>query len=238
MVSRVGWFARGVTMTVGFRIRQRFDRVSKDWIERYRPLPVANVSDCMSRLAGPGAGLQPMHRDGVLCGPALTVRTRSGDNLMLHKAIDMAQPGDVIVVDGGGETTQAVMGELMLAHAIHRGVAGFVVNGAIRDAAAIFEVNLPLYAAGVSHRGPYRAGPGEIGFAIAIGGMIIEPGDLMLGDRDGVVAVPRASVEEVYKGTLAKNAAEVKQMAATKAGTLDRAWVDRALKEAGCVFVD
>src|SRR3546814_3434814 len=129
--------------------------------------PVANVSDSMARMDSGGSELRPMHRDGKLAGPALTVRMRPGDNLMLHKAIDMAQPGDVIVCDAGGDVTNSLFGELMLAHAIVRGVAGLVINGAVRDRDAFLERNLPVYAVGVTHRGPYKDGPGEIGFPIS-----------------------------------------------------------------------
>jgi regulator of RNase E activity RraA len=155
---------------------------------------------------------------------------------MLHKAIDMAEPGDVIVCDAGGDVTNALMGELMLAYAVKRGVAGFVLNGAIRDVDAFAETNLPTYAAGVTHRGPYKDGPGEINVPISLDGMVIEPGDVMIGDSDGVLCVPLADAEEVLKKTQAKHTAETKQMQAIAAGTNDRSWVDKALKEKGCAF--
>jgi regulator of RNase E activity RraA len=222
----------------GFRIKKTWERIDPALVEAFRPLPVANVSDSMWRMDSGGGNLHPMHRDGKLAGPAFTVRMRPGDNLLLHKAIDMAQPGDVIVCDAGGDVTNSLFGELMLSHAIKRGVAGFVLNGAVRDADALYERNLPVYAAGVTHRGPYKDGPGEIGFAIGLGGMVIQPGDLMLGDADGVLAVPRATAAEILERTRAKLQAEEKQMAAIENGSVDRAWVDKALKERGCVFVD
>ena len=117
---------------------------------------LANVSNSHARISAAGTRIRPMHRSGRLAGPALTVRTRPGDNLMLHKAIDMAAPGDVIVVDAGGDLTDSLMGELMLAHAIRRGVAGFVLDGAIRDSQSLHERNLPVFAAGVTHRGPHQ----------------------------------------------------------------------------------
>ena len=119
-------------MTTGFRILRRERSVSAELVARFAALPVANVSDSMGRMTAAGPRLSKMHRDGVLAGPALTVKARPGDNLMLHKAIDMAGPGDVIVVDAGGDVTNALMGEMMLAYAIKRGVAGFVLNGALR----------------------------------------------------------------------------------------------------------
>ncbi|MDO5631613.1 MAG: RraA family protein [Paracoccus sp. (in: a-proteobacteria)] len=221
-------------MNIGFRILNRNRAMSADVVARFAALPVANVSDSMSRMTAAGPHLRKMHRDGVLAGPALTVKSRPGDNLMLHKAIDMAQPGDVIVVDAGGDTTNALMGELMLAHALNRGVAGFVLNGAIRDVDAFWDTNLPVYAAGVTHRGPYKDGPGEINVPVAIDGMVIHPGDLILGDSDGVLAIPFDEAEAIYARTIAKQEAETKQMAAIRAGTNNRAWVDETLRRLGC----
>jgi regulator of RNase E activity RraA len=221
-------------MAIGFAIHQRARKVATDIVEGFRVLPVANVSDCMSRMTAGGPRLRPMHKHGQLAGPAFTVRSRPGDNLMLHKAIDLAEPGDVIVCDAGGDLTNSLMGELMLAHAIKRGVAGFVLNGAIRDVDAFGERNLPVFAAGVTHRGPYKDGPGEINVVIAIDGMVIEPGDLIIGDSDGVLCVPFDDAARLLAATQAKQAAEVKQMAAIEDGTVDRSWVDAALKRLGC----
>lgn len=221
-------------MIPGFRVLQRQTRVSSDLVEQYRELPVANVSDSMHRMSAAGPRLTMMHRDGPMAGPALTVKTRPGDNLMLHKAIDMAEPGDVIVVDAGGDLTNSLMGELMLAYAVRRGVAGFVIYGAIRDADAFLRVNLPVFAAGVTHRGPYKDGPGEINVPIALEGMVVHPGDLVIGDRDGVLAVPMDAAEAVLAKTLSKQDSETRQMAAIENGTNDRSWVDESLKRLGC----
>jgi regulator of RNase E activity RraA len=221
-------------MTIGFRVLRRKRTICPDLIERFAALPVANVSDSMHRMTAGGSRLRKMHREGGLAGAALTVKARPGDNLMLHKAIDLAVPGDVIVVDAGGDLTNSLMGELMLAYAVKKGVAGFVLDGAIRDADAFLAANLPVFAAGVTHRGPYKDGPGEINVPIAIDGMVIEPGDLVLGDSDGVLAVPIDAAEEVYARTVAKQEAEARQMAAIEAGTNDRSWVDAALRRLGC----
>ncbi len=221
-------------MTIGFRILQRQRTVDPQLIERFRPLPVANISDCMHRMSAAGARLRPMHARGGMVGPALTVRTRPGDNLMLHKAIDMAVPGDIIVVDGGGDLTNSLMGEIMLSLAIEKGVAGFVIDGAIRDRDAFLERNLPVFAAGVSHRGPYKDGPGEINGPIALDGMVIAAGDLILGDSDGTLCVPWAEAGKICAAAEAKKTDEDEQMAQIKAGTLDRAWVDEALVRLGC----
>jgi regulator of RNase E activity RraA len=221
-------------MTIGFRIAPRPRKVDAGVVAKFKALPLANVSDCMWRMAAGGPRLRPMHGGGAMAGPALTVKTRPGDNLMVHKAIDLAEPGDVIVVDAGGDLTTAIIGELMVTHAATRGVAGIVIDGAIRDSAVLRAGRFPVFAAGVTHRGPYKDGPGEINVRIALGGMVIAPGDLMLGDDDGLLCVPFEEVETVYAQARAKSEAEEKQRAAIKAGTADRAWVDAALKRLGC----
>lgn len=155
---------------------------------------------------------------------------------MLHYAIDIAEPGDVIVVDAGGDLTNALIGEMMVAYAVKRGVAGIVINGAIRDAANIGAGQFPLFAAGVSHRGPYKDGPGEINVPIAIDGMVIHPGDLMIGDDDGLLCVPYDEVAEVYARATAKHKAETAQMEHIAQGTNDRSWVLESLKKKGCLL--
>lgn len=219
---------------IGFQILTRKRKVSATIASSFRELPVANISDSMSRLTAGGARLRPMHKGGAMAGPALTVKSRPGDNLMLHKALDIAQPGDIIVCDGGGDLTNALIGEMMTTHAIKRGIGGIVINGAIRDAAAIRASSFPLFAAGISHRGPYKDGPGEINVAIAIDGMVIEPGDLILGDDDGLLCVPFDQIEAVYKAAAAKLAAETRQLAEFAGGTSDRSWVDASLQRLGC----
>jgi regulator of RNase E activity RraA len=221
-------------MAVGFRILPRSRKVSADAVARFRALPVANVSDVMSRMTAGGPRLRPMHSGGGLAGPALTVKTRPGDNLVIHKAIALAKPGDIIVVDGGGDLTNALIGELMLAQMVRRGLGGIVLNGAIRDSAAIRAQGFPVFAAGVTHRGPYKDGPGEINVPVAIDGMVIEPGDLILGDDDGLLSVPFDAVETVHAAATQKAAAEARQMASIEAGAHDAAWVDATLRRLGC----
>jgi RraA family protein len=219
---------------LGFRILKRRRQVDRGLVERYRSIPVANISDSMFRMTAGGAALRPYHRGGVMAGPALTVKTRPGDNLMIHKALDIAEPGDVIVVDGGGDVTNSLMGELMTAHAQKRGIGGIVLYGAIRDCAPIREGDLPVYATGVTHRGPYKDGPGEINVPIAIDGMVIEPGDLVVGDADGVLCVPFDQAESIYEAAHKKHQAEEKKMVAIREGRDDRSWVDATLARLGC----
>ena len=218
----------------GLQILQRTHTIDPPYVAAFRELPVANISDCMARMSAGGPRLRPWHRAGRLAGAALTVKTRPGDNLMVHKALEMAVPGDVIVVDGGGDLTNALIGELMTTYAQSRGVAGFVIHGAIRDLDVIGAGDFPVYAAGVTHRGPYKDGPGEINVPIAIDGMVVHPGDLVVGDIDGVLCVPRLQAEEILVATRAKLAAEQKTLQDIAAGRLDTGWIDATLRRIGC----
>ncbi len=207
-------------------------------VAAFRDIPTAIISDNLGRMIAAGPTVRPMHRieggKGRLAGTALTVKTRPGDNLMIHKAADMAQEGDVIVVDGGGDATNALIGELIITHARRNGAVGFVVNGAVRDLDAIAADTFPVYGTGVSHRGPYKDGPGEVGLPISLDGMVIEPGDIIVGDLDGVVAIPVAHAEETLKLARAQQEKEATIQAAINGEGWDRTWVDELLRERGC----
>jgi len=222
-------------MPIGFKIVERKRAVSVEVAKRFAGVPVACISDVMSRMSAGGATLRPMHAGGVLAGPAFTVKTRPGDNLMVHKALTLAQPGDVIVVDAGGDLTNAIIGELMLSYAMKRGFAGMIINGAIRDSDWISKHDMPVYAAGVTHRGPYKDGPGEINVPVAFGGMVVEPGDLIVGDADGFTCVPYDDVETVYAMASKKSANEVVILQNTLSGKFDdKSWIDESLRRLGC----
>jgi regulator of RNase E activity RraA len=218
---------------LGFRVAEDFGRPSKELVEKFRTIPTAIVSDNMHRVFAGGTGLRPFHGDAMMCGSALTVRTRPGDNLMVHKALDIAMPGDVIVVDASGDLTNAIIGEIMLNYAITRGVAGFVIDGAVRDSGAIAKGGLPVYARGVTHRGPYKDGPGEVGVPVTVGGMVVSSGDIMLGDEDGVLAVPQSHAEEILALALSQQGREAGILASIADGTVDRTWVDQTLRTKG-----
>ena len=223
---------------IGFRILKRERKVATSVVGQFRDVPVANVSDSMYRMSAGGSRLRPMHKGGAMAGPALTVRARPGDNLMVHKALDIAEAGDVLVVDAGGDLTSAIIGEIMSTYAKQRGLAGIVINGAIRDAEAIRAGTFPVFAAGVTHRGPYKDGPGEINVPIAIDGMVIEPGDLVLGDGDGVLCVPYDATAAVHELVSAKQKVEARELRAAADGTLDRSWVDARLRQLGCAGLE
>jgi RraA family protein len=219
-------------MQIGFQINPR-PQLDPSALELLRGIPTPILSDNMARLFAVGLALRPYHRGGVLIGSALTVRTRPGDNLMVHKAIDLAQPGDVIVVEAGGDLTNAIIGEIMTTLAQSRGVAGFVIDGAVRDLDAIAASDFPVYARGVTHRGPYKDGPGEINVTITVGGQTIAPGDIVVGDADGVLAVPRSDAPRVAELARAQIDREAAMLRAIAEGSLDRSWVDQTLRAKG-----
>jgi RraA family protein len=202
-------------------------------VARFRRVPVANISDVMMRLTAGGARLRPMHAGSPMAGCALTVKTRPGDNLFVHKALDLAQQGDVVVVDAGGDLTNAIIGELMSGYAASRGIAGIVINGAIRDADTLRKNDFPVYAAGVTHRGPYKDGPGQVNVAVSLDGMVVRPGDIVVGDGDGVLCIPLEQAEAICAAAEEKHAQEEQTIAAIAAGRLDTSWVDAALQRLG-----
>ncbi|MGF9713635.1 RraA family protein [Paenibacillus sp. JMULE4] len=219
---------------IGFRILPKVRNVSDEVLDTYRGFVTPHLSDNMNRLNAVDASIRPIHTRGTLVGSAFTVKTRPGDNLMVHKAIDMAGPGDVIVVDAGGDLTNAIMGEIMVNIAKKNGIEGFIIDGAIRDMEPIRDMNYPLYAKGVTHRGPYKDGPGEINVPIQLGGVIVRPGDVILADMDGVVVVPYEHAEALIGKVRQTMAAERKIMADIEKGTIDRSWVDEVLRKKGC----
>src|SRR4051812_23559765 len=180
---------------------------ASDLIEAFRGAPTSVISDNLARLPG-AVGLRPFHRGSKLVGIAFTVRTRPGDNLAIHKALELVGPGDVIVVDGGGDETRALVGEIMLNIAKFRGAEGYVIDGAIRDVAAVAASDYPIFARSVTHRGPYKNGPGEINVPVNIGGLVIAPGDIVVGDEDGVVAFSQAVAPSLLDAVKAQIARE------------------------------
>lgn len=184
----------------------------------YKDISTSLISDCLDRLTGM-YGLLPHHNGSHLVGTALTVKTREGDNQIIHQALKQAQPGQVIVVDGAGDTTRALIGEIIVEQAIASGIAGFVIDGAIRDVDTISKMGLPVYARGISHLGPYKTGPGIIGKPIACAGSVVVTGDLIIGDADGVIALSLAEAARILSDVQAKGKHEADKIAAIRAGS-------------------
>lgn len=200
-----------------------------DLVARLRGMPTSVISDQLERF-GAVAGVRalPGSAEGPrLAGPALTVLTRPGDNFAVHHAIDLARPGDVLVVDAGGHVDRAVMGEIVYRYAVSRGIAGVVIDGAVRDGAEIAAGPVPVFARGVTHTGPWKNGPGEIRGPVAIGGVVVMCGDVIVGDPDGLVVVPARRVPEAVEGGERLLQREETQLALASEGGLDRSWLSR-----------
>lgn len=166
-------------------------------VARLGAIPAANIGDAMDRLGILDSRIQAVWPGARVAGPALTVWTRAGDNLLIHQALTVVQPGDVIVVNGEADESRALIGELIGGRAKVRGCAGFVIDGAVRDAEALGELDVPVFARASTPAGPYKNGPGRMHETIAVGGVAVAPGDIVVGDSDGVVVVPQARAAEI-----------------------------------------
>lgn len=226
-------------MSIGCKIIKDFERPDPALVERFRDMPVANIDDCMGRIAAVDASICPVGNQGQLLGTAFTIRVPQGDNLMFHAAMDLAKPGDVIVIDAGGFTDRAIFGELMATYCRSRGIRGIVCDGAIRDRDGLAALEgFPVYAKGAIPNGPYKNGPGEINVPVVIGGKLVKPGDIVVGDGDGVLFIDPAIAAELADATEAVEAKEADIMRhILEDGTYIRPWVDEMLKTIGCEII-
>jgi regulator of RNase E activity RraA len=224
----------------GFRIKSQIERCPKHVVEGLARYDTPAVSDLLNRLYSMVPEIRILtDPDLRLIGPACTVKCYPGDNLMVHKALDIAQPGDVVVVDTSSSSLNAVLGDLISTKSRHRGIAGFVVDGLVRDLQSIRAlVDFPVFARGVTPIGPLHRGPGEINHPISAGGIVVYPGDLVMADVNGVVIVPREAAEEVL-GRLERRArVEADYTAAVARGEFSNTWVDDTLRENGVEVED
>ena len=220
--------------TLGFRILPSPPRLGDDLLARFRGLASSNLADAMGRFNFMDPGIKP--RSGLpLCGLAVTVNARPADNLMIHKAFQVAQSGDIVVVATSGNTTSAVFGELMCHTAVAQRVGGIIVDGAIRDVDAITRLGFAAYSRTVSAGGCDKDGPGEINVPISCGNTVVAPGDVFVGDEDGVAVVPSAHAEEVLRLVGELIAREEKRIAEIKSGGVFRADVDELLRKRGVI---
>lgn len=223
-------------MAVGNRVYQMPQRPEASLLELFRGLPVANIDDNMGRIYGISKAITPLNKTPML-GTAFTVKVPAGDNLFLHQALDLAGPGDILIVDGGGYTGRALCGELMFTYAKSRGISGIVVDGAIRDSAEAAEMDWPVYARAVSPDGPYKNGPGEINVPVSIGGRVIFPGDIIVGDADGVIAIRPSDALFVADAAKKQHEREMETIRKTLAGTLKKEWVAQTMAAKSSEFI-
>jgi regulator of RNase E activity RraA len=218
---------------LGFRVLPSPPPISDELLARFHGLASSNLADAMGRFNFMDPGIKP--RSGLpLCGLAVTVNCRPADNLMVHKALQVARPGEIVVV-ATGNTASAVFGELMCHTAVAQRLGGIIVDGAIRDVDAITRLGLPTYSRTVSPGGCDKDGPGEINVPISCGTTVVAPGDIIIGDGDGVAVVPRAHAEEVLQLVAELVDREEKRIAEIKGGGVFRADVDELLRKRGVI---
>ena len=218
----------------GFRICTEFKRLGRAIVQELTQYDVPDISDLLNRLYAIDPEIRCLSGRFKLCGPACTVKVFPGDNLMVHKALDIAKPGDIIVVDGSGSRTNALIGDIICTKAKHRGIQGFVIDGLIRDLPGIEELGFPVFARGVTAIGPLHRGPGEINFPVACGGTVINPGDVIVADEAGMVAVPQDIVTGVISLLSSQRDANRSYLSAVQRGEFSNEWVDNLLSRHDC----
>lgn len=212
---------------VGKRIYTKISRPDLNVIECFRDVPVANISDCMNRMFVMRSCIRPIGKGTRLLGPAFTVKVPIGDNLLFNKALAIAKPGDVIVVDDSGDIDHSVCGDIMYRTAKAKGIAGFVIDGCVRDIDFLAEDDFPVFAIGVTPKGPYKNGPGEINVDIACCGQVVHPGDIIAADQDGVLVIRPTDVPAILESLKDKLASE----AELSSVITDPNWVDTMIED-------
>ena len=214
----------------GFRVNTNWHRPDAAVLAAFGDASSAQVADCMSRLGAMDAGIRPMWPNARVIGAALTAWCHAGDNLMIHKALSLAVPGDILVVNTQGAGNSG-FGELLATSAAKAGVGAVIVDGTVRDAEALQAMGLPVYARGLCPNGCNKDGPGEVGAIIACGGVAVRPGDVVLADRDGVTVVPLEDARVVAAAALEQIAREQKRLAEIERGVLTRPEIDETLRK-------
>ncbi len=219
----------------GFRMRSDTVPSKGAAIEALGRFETPAISDLMNRLYTMDPGIRNLSDPALrILGPACTVKLYPGDNLMAHKALDIARPGDVVVVDTGGSAHTAALGALVCTKARHRGLAGFVVDGMIRDLPGIRRLDdFPVFGRGVTPVGPLHRGPGEINYPVSVGGIVVHPGDIIIGDLNGVVVVPGDFLEELVERLVSSAEVEAAYTESIARGEFSNSWVDEILGDAG-----
>lgn len=227
-------------MPIGFRVFTKRDLPSREIVEGFKTIPAANIADCMSRLSAMSSQIRRMTEKITenMVGVALTVRVRSGDNLMIHMALNIAGEGDVLVVSNDGAQNQSLLGEIMVAYAVHKRISGIVLDGPIRDVDSVYSMGLPIYATGSTPGGPFKDGPGEINAPISCGNVPVNPGDIIVGDSDGVIVIPKNDGPVLLETAKKFSALDSNKLTAAMSGRAERDWVNKSLREKGCEIVE
>lgn len=222
-----------VQVTSDIKLHAEFPRVAPALVSKAMGYPSSIIADVAGRRGALDGRIRALAGSMKLAGPAFTVEVRPGDNLMIHAALALARPGDVIVVAGGGYLGSALTGYLMVSQAKAAGLAGFVIDGAVRDVEETCASGFPVFAVGTNPNGPTKAIAGRISGSVSVGGVAVNPGDLIVGDADGVVAVPRDNAERAIAAAQAKLGWEQQYLANVVGGTISNGWVVEALRSVG-----
>lgn len=214
-------------------IIREFDRVPAKLVQQAAVYQAAILADVAGRRGALHGRIRALRPDMKVAGTAFTVDVRPGDNLMIHAAMSLARPGDVLVIDGKGDQTAALMGTIMMTACKKLGIAGVVIDGAVRDALEIEEMEFPVFSVGTNPNGPTKLVPGRIGHPVTVGGVTVRPGDFVLGDADGVVVVEREKLESLLPLAAKKVKDEAERIAAIQQGNTAAKWLDSALRAAG-----
>ncbi len=228
-------------MAVGKRIFLKRDLPDPELVAAFRQVPASNIADCMERLCAmhPRIHLISSPREPVAAGPAFTVKCRGGDNLAFHAALTYCQAGDMLVVANDEETTRSLAGEVMMTYLRDvKHVAGVIVDGPLRDTDALSSWDLPVYCTGGTPGGPYKNGPGEVNVPVSCGGIVVYPGDIIVADADGVIAVPQKEAPAILEAAVAYRDKDRAKVLAAREGRSNRAWVDKALADLGFEIID
>jgi len=220
----------------GFRVKAEFHRLDSHLMKQFTEFATPDISDMLNRLYAMDPAIACLTgKHHQLCGSACTVKVFPGDNLMVHKSLDVAMAGDIVVIDAHASSMNAVLGDLVSTKSKHRGIAGFIVDGFIRDLPDILELDFPIFARGTTSIGPLHRGPGEINYPICCGGIVVNPGDVIVADGAGIVVIPQEIASDLLKRLRTQKASQAAYLASVKRGDFSNAWVDRILMEAGCV---
>ena len=219
-------------------IKRNFKRTGSNQVKKFMGLPTGNICDAQGRTGAVDYRIKPVGKMSQFCGTALTVDTGPRDNLASWAALEIAKPGDILVVTTGDYTGCSVAGDIYVGMAKNAGVTAIVTDGAVRDLPGIDDVGLPVFARGISPNSPWKNGPGRVGLPIVIGGVAVKAGDIVVGDQDGVVIVAREKASEVARALQAVLAKEKQMDSAVKAGLTVPAWLKEALDTKGVEYLD
>jgi len=219
------WFGK-----IGFRFQPVIQRPQAAILQQLKVYSACNISDGANKMYTMYPDIKPLGGSHKICGPAVTVELPMGDNLMLHKALSLVQPGDILVVDAHGCMDFSTCGGIMMRRMAKLGVQGIVVDGCVRDLEEFTGCGLPVFAKGLSPRGGGKAGPGQINFPICCGRLVVMPGDIILADENGIVCIPQADIDEVIQGVEAKLSKEKTALAEIAAGHLVKSDIDDILR--------